>query len=116
MSTLSKLLAYNYYNYLKYYYYKCISGPRCDMCAENHFGNPDVPGGQCRPCSCNNNIDLSRPGNCDMKTGQCVQCLFNTEGFNCDQCKAGFYGDAINQMCRSKRMKFKNSKMNTFLI
>ncbi|XP_021960938.1 laminin subunit beta-1 isoform X2 [Folsomia candida] len=76
-------------------------GPRCDACADNYFGNPDVPGGQCRPCSCNNNIDIARPGNCDLKTGECIQCLFNTEGFTCESCKAGFYGDAVNQMCRS---------------
>ena len=59
-----------------------------------------MPGGECQPCSCNNNIDISRPGNCDIKTGKCLQCLFNTEGDNCEQCKGGFYGDALNQMCQ----------------
>ncbi|ODN04402.1 Laminin subunit beta-1 [Orchesella cincta] len=77
------------------------AGPRCDTCGDNYFGNPEVPGGECRSCSCNNNIDISRPGNCDLKTGECLQCLFNTEGFSCEHCMSGFYGDAISQMCRS---------------
>lgn len=75
------------------------AGPRCDVCADNYFGDPDVPGGRCRPCQCNNNIDLSRPGNCDARTGHCLQCLFNTEGFGCEECQAGFFGDALNQLC-----------------
>ncbi|XP_021926605.1 laminin subunit beta-1 isoform X2 [Zootermopsis nevadensis] len=76
------------------------AGPRCDVCADNYFGNPERPGGSCRSCNCSNNIDVSRPGNCDIRTGECLQCLFNTEGFNCQICKAGYYGDAVNQECK----------------
>lgn len=72
------------------------------MCADNYFGNPEIPGGSCRSCNCSNNIDVSRPGNCDIRTGECLQCLFNTEGFNCQICKAGYYGDAVNQECKGK--------------
>ncbi|XP_063219684.1 laminin subunit beta-1 isoform X2 [Bacillus rossius redtenbacheri] len=76
------------------------AGSRCDICADNYFGNPDVPGGSCQPCNCNNNIDISRPGNCDIRSGKCLQCLFNTEGPNCEVCKANYYGVAQNQSCR----------------
>ncbi|XP_065338114.1 laminin subunit beta-1 isoform X2 [Cloeon dipterum] len=75
------------------------AGPRCDVCADNYFGNPDEPGGTCQQCECNNNIDISIPGNCDGRSGECLQCLFNSEGFNCEVCKANFYGDAVNQLC-----------------
>lgn len=75
------------------------AGPRCDVCADNYFGNPEVLGGQCRPCQCSNNIDLSRPGNCAGKSGECLQCLFNTEGFSCEVCQKGFFGDALSQQC-----------------
>ncbi|XP_050439565.1 laminin subunit beta-1-like [Adelges cooleyi] len=75
-------------------------GARCDVCDENYYGNPEVPGGSCKQCSCNNNVDITRPGNCDPHTGKCLQCLFDTEGENCDVCKTGFYGDAIHQTCR----------------
>lgn len=78
------------------------------MCADNYFGNPESPGGSCRSCNCSNNIDVSRPGNCDIRTGECLQCLFNTEGFNCQMCKAGYYGDAVNQECKG------NLKMRMF--
>lgn len=76
------------------------AGSRCDVCADNYFGNPEVPGGSCHACNCSKNIDISRPGNCDTRSGECLQCLFNTEGFNCQLCRAGYYGDAINQECR----------------
>ncbi|XP_047469022.1 laminin subunit beta-1-like isoform X2 [Penaeus chinensis] len=76
------------------------AGSRCDVCADNYFGNPEVPGGQCESCDCSNNIDISRPGNCDSRSGECIQCLFNSFGFNCERCRPGFYGDALNQQCR----------------
>lgn len=70
------------------------------MCDENYFGNPEVPGGMCRQCACNNNVDIAKAGNCDPHTGKCLQCLFNTEGDNCEVCKTGLFGDAIHQTCR----------------
>nr|XP_012215232.1 PREDICTED: laminin subunit beta-1 [Linepithema humile] len=75
------------------------SGPRCEHCAENYFGHPEIPGGSCQFCDCSNNTDLRRAGNCDPHTGHCLQCLFNTAGPNCEICKAGFYGDALQQDC-----------------
>ncbi|XP_078051747.1 laminin subunit beta-1 isoform X1 [Augochlora pura] len=76
------------------------TGPRCENCAENYFGNPEIPGGTCEPCKCNNNTDLRAPGNCDPHTGRCLQCLYNTDGANCQICKAGFYGNALEQDCQ----------------
>ncbi|XP_014474368.1 PREDICTED: laminin subunit beta-1 [Dinoponera quadriceps] len=76
------------------------AGPRCEHCAENYFGNPEVPGGSCEPCECSNNTDLRRPGNCDPHTGRCLQCLYNTDGPNCQICKAGFHGNALRQDCQ----------------
>uniref|UniRef100_A0A1B6DHB4 Laminin subunit beta-2 n=1 Tax=Clastoptera arizonana TaxID=38151 RepID=A0A1B6DHB4_9HEMI len=76
------------------------AGSRCDVCADNYYGNPEIVGGSCQACNCNNNIDIARPGNCDEHTGQCLQCLFNTEGYSCEVCKAGYYGDALQQSCR----------------
>lgn len=78
------------------------SGAKCDACDDNFYGNPDKPGGTCQECNCNNNIELSRSGNCDARTGKCLQCLYETDGDNCEYCKDGFYGDALRQDCRSK--------------
>ncbi|XP_033744359.1 laminin subunit beta-2-like [Pecten maximus] len=74
--------------------------PRCDRCAENYFGHPSLLNGTCEPCICNNNIDPDVPGGCNTTTGQCLLCLFNTEGFNCERCKPGYYGDATTQSCK----------------
>ncbi|XP_006825989.1 laminin subunit beta-1-like [Saccoglossus kowalevskii] len=76
------------------------TGIRCDQCDNNFFGNPLIPGGGCQNCSCNGNIDPSVPGNCDARTGECLRCLYNTEGTYCENCKPGFYGDALNKDCK----------------
>ncbi|XP_064483603.1 laminin subunit beta-1-like isoform X2 [Ornithodoros turicata] len=74
-------------------------GERCDRCANNYYGEPNVPGGTCRRCECNGNIDDTMPGNCDARTGECLRCLYNTEGPHCERCKPGHYGDASQQQC-----------------
>uniref|UniRef100_A0A8C1IFF7 Laminin, beta 2 (laminin S) n=1 Tax=Cyprinus carpio TaxID=7962 RepID=A0A8C1IFF7_CYPCA len=73
------------------------TGPRCDECASGYYGDPSKIGGQCQPCRCSNNIDLSDPEACDKHTGQCLKCLYNTEGPDCGVCKSRYYGDASRQ-------------------
>lgn len=72
------------------------------MCSPGYYGNPDQVGGECRPCQCNNNIDVSDPESCDSRTGECRQCLYHTEGGACENCRLGYYGDALSQDCRSE--------------
>ncbi|VDM50635.1 unnamed protein product [Toxocara canis] len=42
------------------------------------------------PCNCNNHS----PRGCDS-FGRCLMCEHNTEGYHCEHCKKGFYGDAV---------------------
>lgn len=76
-------------------------GERCDMCSENFYGHPEIPGGKCQQCDCSHNTDTSDEveGNCDAQTGECLKCLFFTEGWNCHVCQAGYFGDAVNNQC-----------------
>lgn len=76
------------------------SGARCDVCADNYFGHPEVVNGTCQRCDCSNSVDLSRAGNCDSYTGECLRCLYDTSGNHCEYCRDGFYGDALKQDCR----------------
>lgn len=74
-------------------------GQRCDICADNHFGDAETPGGACQKCNCSNNIDLYDTGNCDRRTGQCQRCLYDTTGDHCELCRDGYFGNALEQNC-----------------
>ncbi|XP_053178329.1 laminin subunit alpha-3 [Scomber japonicus] len=52
--------------------------------------------GQCVPCSCNG---LSNE--CDEHTGNCVNCMYDTTGDHCEQCKEGYYRNADHVTCRA---------------
>ncbi|EFN65099.1 Laminin subunit gamma-1 [Camponotus floridanus] len=71
------------------------TGPRCETCSDGYYGNPER-GLACRPCDCNNNIDLNAVRNCNHETGECLKCVNNTAGFHCEECLSGYYGDALS--------------------
>uniref|UniRef100_A0A8B9F2S8 Laminin subunit beta 4 n=1 Tax=Amazona collaria TaxID=241587 RepID=A0A8B9F2S8_9PSIT len=82
----------------------CLEGysgtNRCDECPSGFYKNPGSPGLDCAPCPCNNNIDLTDPESCNRITGECTKCLHNTHGTNCQFCKPGYFGSALDQNCQ----------------
>ncbi|XP_059581857.1 laminin subunit beta-4 isoform X1 [Alligator mississippiensis] len=79
---------------------KGYSGNRCDECPSGFYLNARSPRTQCLPCSCNNNIEMTDPESCNKTTGECLKCLNNTHGPNCQFCKPGYFGSALIQSCR----------------
>lgn len=65
-----------------------FTGHRCETCSDGYFGNPEQ-GIPCRPCDCNNNIDLNAVRNCHNVTGVCLKCVNNTAGLYCEECASG---------------------------
>lgn len=76
------------------------AGHRCDRCAPGYYGHPEQEEGECRPCECNGNIVAEDPESCDPHTGECLKCLYNTDGPSCSECKPGYYGNALARDCR----------------
>lgn len=76
----------------------CVS-----RCASGFYGNPQVLGGACVRCECHGNVNVSEAGHCDIITGECLRCLFNTAGRHCEVCRPGYYGDAVHaRNCQGK--------------
>ncbi|XP_043941199.1 laminin subunit gamma-2 [Protopterus annectens] len=74
------------------------TGIRCHLCATGYYGDPLGESGQvrpCKPCQCNKNVKPKEPGHCDHLTGECLKCMYNTEGSHCERCKEGYYGNAL---------------------
>uniref|UniRef100_A0A8P4GG72 Laminin subunit beta-1 n=1 Tax=Dicentrarchus labrax TaxID=13489 RepID=A0A8P4GG72_DICLA len=78
------------------------TGPRCDRCSSGLYGNLALLGTRCEVCPCNNNIDPDDRDACDSVTGECLRCLHNTMGPQCQDCKPGYYGYALDQDCKGK--------------
>ncbi|XP_071954463.1 laminin subunit alpha-like [Antedon mediterranea] len=68
----------------------------CSVCENGYYGNPDELGGYCEPCFCNGNLDPNAVGNvCSGSTGACLLCLEGYDGYSCEQCGNGYFGDAV---------------------
>ncbi|XP_022670276.1 laminin subunit gamma-1-like isoform X2 [Varroa destructor] len=75
-------------------------GKKCEQCAEGYFGDPQGLYGKktdCTLCACNDNVDRNSINYCDARTGECLKCIYNTYGPNCETCKPGYYGNATSE-------------------
>ena len=87
-------------------------GAHCGRCANGFYGNPLTIGDYCKPCRCSSNGDTGAARYCDHITGQCLACLGNTGGWNCDTCLPGFFGNPGDGFCRPCQCNEYGSKSN----
>ena len=81
----------------------CISGyvgDMCSLCDEGYYGNPLLPGDNCKPCNCHGNADTTLPM-CNTTTGVC-NCVHPYMGSECELCADDYYGNAEQQNCNGK--------------
>lgn len=85
---------------------ECFSGVRCELCEDGFYGNPLGWGAEVRPCvrcECNGNVDPNAVGVCDHMTGRCLKCVGHTTGDHCEKCRAGYYGNALDNALRPEK-------------
>ncbi|GAB6030676.1 hypothetical protein CHUAL_007531 [Chamberlinius hualienensis] len=75
------------------------TGDKCEKCSDGYFGNLLIPGNYCQPCQCYGFPNGSV--RCDHLTGRCVDCLGNREGYHCELCKDGYWGDPLTDSCQA---------------
>ncbi|XP_077120924.1 laminin subunit beta-4 isoform X1 [Ranitomeya variabilis] len=74
------------------------TGKNCNECPDGFYGNIEE-GEECLPCQCNDNINVKDPNSCDKITGECLLCMKNTFGPNCESCLPGFFGSGLHHNC-----------------
>ncbi|XP_062337108.1 laminin subunit gamma-2 isoform X1 [Osmerus eperlanus] len=79
------------------------TGPSCHTCEDGFYGDPLGQRGSqqpCQRCQCNGHIDPNAVGNCDAQTGECLRCLNQTRGFNCESCLEGHHHSQPTDACK----------------
>uniref|UniRef100_A0AAV2MTG6 Laminin EGF-like domain-containing protein n=1 Tax=Knipowitschia caucasica TaxID=637954 RepID=A0AAV2MTG6_KNICA len=72
------------------------TGPQCAQCSAGFFRRDAL----CVPCDCSGNSDPRGPPQiCHPQTGQCLSCINNTTGPQCQLCTPGYVGDAKAHNC-----------------
>ena len=66
-------------------------GPRCENCAPGYTTDPSFGGefARCVRCFCN-----FHSASCDPLSGECFDCSDNTEGPDCESCRAGYFRES----------------------
>lgn len=74
-------------------------GNLCDMCDDGYSESSRTPSSLvCDKCTCNSNIDFNAIGNCDSITGNCLRCVYNTTGSQCEKCLSSYWGSALSDL------------------
>jgi hypothetical protein len=72
-------------------------GNLCDIC-EDGWRQSSIDASKCEKCLCNGNIDENAVGNCDQVSGECLRCVHNTTGSQCDKCLDSYWGNALSDL------------------
>ncbi|XP_006865737.1 PREDICTED: multiple epidermal growth factor-like domains protein 9 [Chrysochloris asiatica] len=83
---------------------KCVqckdgyTGRNCNKCENGYYNSDSI----CIQCQCHGHVDpVKTPKICKPESGECINCLHNTTGFECENCLEGYVhnleGDCIKK-------------------
>ncbi|XP_028918552.1 multiple epidermal growth factor-like domains protein 9 [Ornithorhynchus anatinus] len=77
------------------------TGRNCNKCDHGYYNSDSI----CVKCECHGHVDGVRyPQICKPESGECIECLHNTAGFHCEQCREGFTRDLDGNNCTEEEV------------
>ncbi|KAM5299082.1 multiple epidermal growth factor-like domains protein 9 [Ctenodactylus gundi] len=97
---------------------KCVqckdgyTGKNCNKCENGYYNSDSI----CTLCQCHGHVDpIKTPKICKPESGECINCLHNTTGFQCENCLEGYVRD-LERNCIKKEVIVPTPEGSTILV
>ncbi|XP_007528999.2 multiple epidermal growth factor-like domains protein 9 [Erinaceus europaeus] len=97
---------------------KCVqckegyTGQNCNECENGYYNSDSI----CIKCRCHGHVDrIKTPKICKPESGECINCLHNTTGFQCENCLEGYIRD-LEGNCTKKEVIVPTPEGSTILV
>uniref|UniRef100_A0A8C6DSN4 Multiple epidermal growth factor-like domains protein 9 n=1 Tax=Moschus moschiferus TaxID=68415 RepID=A0A8C6DSN4_MOSMO len=88
------------------------TGRNCNDCNDGYYNSDSI----CVGCQCHGHVDpVKTPKICKPESGECISCLHNTTGFQCENCLEGYDRD-LEGNCIKKEVIVPTPEGSTILV